>query len=278
MRFSSAIPLALAFASLATSQAEAIAPSALEARLNNGERLLIVDVRSSAAYSTAHIPSAINMPLDLLPHKKLPAGVPVIVYGDGLGVIADRDALAAVQSTGASNTDVLEGGFAAWQTHTSVDTAAAGLSRENIPGITYDQLVAADKEGIVLVDLRKPSAPAGEGRMAAAAESGTDVVGAFASKLNVPVKEGLEGATSLTDSARPGMMRAAGQSDVAPTPPLLVLVADDDATAKEAARNLRAAGYHRFTILVGGTEIIHHEGRRGMGRQSSDLPIFPNQP
>jgi hypothetical protein len=52
----------------------------------------------------------------------------------------------------------------------------------------------------------------------------------------------------------------------------MVLVADNDSAASEAARQLRASGQYRFTILIGGTESISHEGRIGTGRMDGSAP------
>jgi hypothetical protein len=52
----------------------------------------------------------------------------------------------------------------------------------------------------------------------------------------------------------------------------MVLVADNEAAANEAARQLRASGQYRFTILIGGTEAIRNEGRVGTGRMDGGLP------
>jgi hypothetical protein len=57
---------------------------------------------------------------------------------------------------------------------------------------------------------------------------------------------------------------------------LLVLVADNETAASEAARQLRASGQYRFTILIGGTESIRHEGRVGSARMDSDLVVPKN--
>src|SRR6478672_6171735 len=88
--------------------AAAMTPSDLSARLARNERLLLVDTRAATAYAEGHIPGAINIPFSLLPHKQLPASQLVVVYGDGLGVVDDAKALAAVRAKPGLNAELLE--------------------------------------------------------------------------------------------------------------------------------------------------------------------------
>lgn len=278
-------------AALAAGSAAAITPADLAGRLARNEPLLIIDVRAGSAYEESHIPGAINIPLGLLPHKPLPSSQPVVVYGDGLGVVDDARALAAVRSKPGVTAEVLEGGFAGWLSETRLSTAAPGVTRERVPGITYQQLLAAGKSDMVIVDLRTPGAApavaaARQDRPATAAMT-RDIVAEFAQKLGVPVVS----PSGLVVTAAAPAQRAA--SSTGGTPPkaaaapvekesksarLLVLVADSDTAANEAARQLRASGHYRFTVLIGGTEIIRHEGRQGTGRMDGDLPIVPSRP
>src|SRR5690606_16077086 len=162
----------------------------------------------------------------------------------------------------------------AWLSAAAPTTAAGGATRERLPGITYQQLVAAPKDGVVLVDLRAPSAAKVSGTATAQAMPAPDLVDTFAKQLGVPVRRRAAGgartmrASASSAAAAPAdatRTAAAIATDIAAaektstgTPPLLVLVADSDAAASEAARQLRASGYHRFTILIGGTLTIEH--------------------
>jgi rhodanese-related sulfurtransferase len=277
---------------LAAVPAGAITPAELAARLARNEAMFIIDVRSSTAYQQGHIPGAMNIPLGLLPHKQIPASLPVVVYGDGLGVIADGQALSVIRAKPGLRSDVLEGGYAAWMSVTRLTTASPGVAPEILPMISYDQLVAAAKVDMVLVDARSgtaappaAAAPAAAGeprreRQAAAAPA-SDLLAEFAAKIGVPVvSSDRPVATSRTASASaPGgstPARAAAPAPVElPSGKLLILVADSEAEATEVARRLRASGNYRFTILVGGTESIRHEGRIGTGRMdgSASTPI-----
>lgn len=272
---------------LAASSAAAVTPSDLAARISRSEPLLIVDVRGAAAYTEGHIPGAINIPLALLPHKPLPSTQPIIVYGDGLGVVDDARALQVTRAKPGVTADVLDGGYAGWVAETRLSTAAPGVTAEKVPGITYEQLVAAAKADVVLVDLRKPVAVASVSSVRkdepARAAMTRDVVAEFAQKLGVPIMTSGGAASSLakarTDGSGATPPRAAAPTaeSESKSARLLVLVADNDAEANEAARQLRARGHYRFTVLIGGTESIRHEGRVGTGRMDGDLPVIPSR-
>lgn len=280
------ITSALLFAGvLAANSALAMTPTDLAARLARSENIILIDVRSPTIYASGHIPGAMNIPLGLLPLKQLPASLPVIVYGDGLGVIDDSQALAVARSKVGVNADVLDGGYSAWLSDTRLSTAMPGVGRERLPGITYDQLVAAGKNDMVLVDLRRSgavvaTATASSKERQSAAVAVPDVVAAFAAKLGVPVVTSNGSiATAVTRAQSPSLNVAAAPARAAApsatggnSSRLLVLVADSDTAANEAARQLRASGQYRFTILIGGTESIRYEGRVGSGRTDGDVP------
>ena len=278
--------LALIAAMLAASQAWAITPADLAASLARNERLLVIDVRSGTAYQEAHIPGAINVPLALLAHKRLPTKDRVIVYGDGLGVVDDTEALSLVRAKPGIVADVLEGGFAGWLAETRLSTGATGVSREKLPGITYQQLVAANKSDVVLVDLRAPASRQAaadkvdpeSGRIMAAAVA-PDLLEDFAGELGVPVMRPVRTARMTASAEEFARDAGAGAASIAAqvgadggTRKLLVLVADNETAANEAARRLRASGYYRFTILIGGIDIVRHEGRVGLSRMDGDAP------
>lgn len=254
---------------LAVPFAAAVTPADLSARLAQKENILVVDVRSVDAYTAGHIPGAVNIPLSLLPYKRLPAASLIAICGDGLGFVDESKALAVVSNPSGSHVEVVTGGFAAWLAQTRVTTAPAGVVREQIPGITYDKLVTAAKGDVMMVDLRS-AAPAAMARpQAAAADAGAsdDIVAAFAVRLGVPL---VKVHPTATTSKLHAQIAAPATSNVLESfdrsGKLLVLVADNEAEASAAARQLRARGNYRFTILIGGTEAIRHEGRIGSGR------------
>ncbi len=261
----------------------AVTPAELAARVARNEPLFIIDVRSAIAYSAGHVPGAMNIPLGLLPYKQIPSSQSVIVYGDGLGVIDDAQALAVMRSKPGVRAEVIEGGYAAWLSETRLTTVPAGVGPEKLPGITYDQLIAASKGDMVLVDLRSiavaaTAAASPRKERLVAAEAAPDVLTAFAAKIGVPIvaPNGSVAAakvpgTSANTAAAPARA-AAPVTGGSGSGRLMVLVADNDTAASEAARQLRASGQYRFTILIGGTESISHEGRVGTGRMDGSAP------
>ena len=204
---------------LALNPVAAITPADLAARLARNEPLFIIDVRSAIAYADGHVPGAMNIPLGLLPHKQIPSVLQVIVYGDGLGLIDDSQALAVVRSKQGVRADMLEGGYAAWLSETRLTTVLPGVGPEKLPGITYDQLVAAGKGDMVLVDLRSTVAPASavsserkERQVAAAAAP--DILAVFASKIGVSVvasNRSVAAARAQSESAAVGGARPRGR-------------------------------------------------------------------
>lgn len=274
--------------------AAAMTPSDLSARLARNERLLLVDTRGATAYAEGHIPGAINIPVSLLPHKPLPVSQLVVVYGDGLGVVDDAKALVTVRAQPGINAELLEGGYVSWVGETRLSTSAAGVHAERIPGITYDQLVATTKTNVVLVDLRSAAAPAATvsaqttggsaKRPATAAAPAPDLLEDFARKIGVTMVAPTAGAPAparsqalAANGEKSPARAAAAVESIEKSDKLLVLVADDETAANEAARQLRARGQYRFTVLIGGTESIRHEGKTGSGRMDGGLPVNPNQ-
>lgn len=92
-----------------------ITPGDLQARLEAGEQIVIVDVREPNEWTGGLIPGAHPVPrgvLELQVDGKLPLDATVVLYCAGGG----RSALAArsLQEMGFSRVENLEGGFQAW--------------------------------------------------------------------------------------------------------------------------------------------------------------------
>jgi rhodanese-related sulfurtransferase len=260
----------------AVPMAPAISPSELATRMAANEPLVIIDVRSATAYAAGHVPGAINIPVNLLPYKPLPTGQPVIVCGDGLGVVDATKALDVVRSK-VTQADVLVGGYAAWLTDTRLSTIGRGVTREQFAGITYDQLVVATKGDIVLVDLRgtNPGVAHALSDSTAIAAAASDPLQDFAMRLGVP----LLGGTPKPKAGAAARALSAPALDALNQPgKLLVLVANDESVANETARQLRARGIYRFTILIGGMEAIRYEGKIGSGRMTGGVYGGETQP
>lgn len=251
------IQLALALCS-AVFCAGAMSPQDLQKIVAAGEPITIIDLRSEALFQESHIPNAINIPAVLVPRKNLPPLGRVVVYDDGLGQEAAKNSAAALNRMNGIQAEVLDGGLAAWEQSAAHTTAAAGLSPESTPVITYDRLKRTSPEEVVLVDLRRPSAAPGQSRQAAGDPAPlSDLTAEFP---NTPIIK--------SPFTSPPARRQSGS-----VPPLLVLIDNGNGAAQESARALKANGVKRFAILAGGEEIIARKGRPGLQRVGTTFTV-----
>jgi len=238
--------------------ASALTVAGLNTQLAQGAKLTVVDVRSTALFTQGHIPGAINIPAALCSQKNLPPLGKVVVCGTGLGRDAEENAAAiALARKPGLSVEVLEGGYAAWQSVQGLTTQARGLKPEALNYISYAQLKAAKAEDVVLVDLRhqaaaKPNATTTN----PAAQPLTDLAQAFP---GFKVRQSPFSAKPQTASAGAG----------SGTLPLLVLIDNGDGTAVETARTLQGGGIKRYAILAGGELILARQGQRGLQRMSA---------
>lgn len=92
-----------------------VRPAALQARLDGGEQIVIIDVREPNEWAGGLIPGAHPVPRGVLEPQvdgKLPLDATVVLYCAGGG----RSALAArsLREMGFSGVENLDGGFEAW--------------------------------------------------------------------------------------------------------------------------------------------------------------------
>jgi rhodanese-related sulfurtransferase len=216
-------------------RAGAITAAALQRDLAAGDRLTIIDIRQTSLF----IPAA------LCPLKNMPPLGKVVVYDDGLGCHGMGElqtAAAALAKKPGITVDILSGGYAAWQSAHGLTTAVRGLRAETINYITYAQLQAVDPGDVLLVDLRKPT-------------------GAV-----------LKNSSRLTDLSREFPGRRVTASALAQTEgnsgaaPLVVLIDSADGSAEATARLLKAKGFQRYAVLVGGELAIARKGKPGLER------------
>ncbi len=230
----------------------------LRALQAGGEKMTIIDVRSTELFSQGHIPGAINIPAALCGPKKLPPLGRVVVYDQGLGHDQLDLAVEELNKKPGIQAERLEGGLAAWEAHLAPTTRPSGMALETLPIITFDQLKAVSGADTVLVDLRQE-----------AAQERQDVATA-----------GVAPPRSLSDLGRlfpnisrvvrspfdlPQTRQETGKS-AAPRP-LMVLI--DNGTGLEAQKMLRALkanGVTRVVILAGGEQILARDGRPGLQR------------
>ena len=247
-------PVWLAIGCLGAWNAGALSVAGLNEQLAEGAKLTIVDVRSTSLFTQGHIPGAINIPAALCSGKNLPPLGKVVVCGAGLGKDAEETAAAAALALKPGlSVEVLEGGYAAWQSAQGRTTQPRGLKPEALNYITYAQLKAAKADGVVLVDLRHQPAVKSNAAAAPAAPPLTDLAQAF---------PGFQISQSAF-SAKPQIKSAAAGSG---PPPLLVLIDNGDGTAVETARALQGGGVKRYAILAGGEVILARQGQPGLQR------------
>src|SRR5688572_32976556 len=80
-------------------------------RMEAGEKMTFIDVRTTIAFKEGHIPGAINVPAALVPQKQLPLLGDVVVYDAGLGVETAAQTAVALNQKPGITARVLEGGF-----------------------------------------------------------------------------------------------------------------------------------------------------------------------
>jgi rhodanese-related sulfurtransferase len=244
----------LALGCLAVSKAGALTVAELSRQIAQGARLTVVDIRATALFTQGHIPGAINIPAELCAAQNLPPIGSVVVCGAGLGQDAGESAAAALARIPGVTVEVLEGGYAAWESAQGLTTRSRGVTPERLNYISYAQLKAAKPDAVVLVDLRHPPvAKAGAVAAAAMTPSLTDLAAAFPGFHLAQSPSGAK-AQNLADGSSSG------------PPPLLVLIDNGDGVAQEAARKLEAGGQKRYAILAGGELILAREGQAGLQR------------
>ena len=246
----------------------AISPADIQKRLSAGQTITLIDVRSTDLFKQGHIPNALSIPASLVPLKALPPLGQVVVYDDGLGPDTAAAAASALNRKPGITAQVLEGGFAAWQSAKAPTTASRGMQREEFPMITYDGLKRTPAKDVVLVDLRNPAASAGSTPQAKVIPQPlTDLQSEFPG-------------TRVTRSPADSAVLSKTLSADAGKPPLLVLVDNGDGVAARAmSRTLKANGVKRFVILAGGEQILARKGQPGLERSGGGFttpsPVRP---
>jgi rhodanese-related sulfurtransferase len=241
----------------------AVSPAEVQLLLAAGEKITFVDVRAKTLFQKGHVPGAINVPAALVPSKQLPPLGRVVVYDDGLGRDTATLAAAALNQKTGITAEVLEGGFATWESARATTTKAAGLKPEETPFITYADLSSVQGDDVVLVDLRKEPVQLRQDSAAQPAvppEPLTDLRQQFSKVRGI----------TRSPFDLPQMRQASAGS---PAPPLLVLIDNGDGAAQEMARKLKANGVTRFAILAGGEQIVARQGRSGLGRAASTIVV-----
>jgi len=92
-----------------------IAPEEYKKRLDAKQAYAVIDTRPHTTYIQGHVPGAVNLPLDQLESHfdKIPKGVRIVTYGDS--ELEDFQSGIRLFDLGFLSTEVLKGGFSAWQ-------------------------------------------------------------------------------------------------------------------------------------------------------------------
>lgn len=243
--------------------AESLSAEELAERLVSDEPPLLLDIRREHQYEAGHIPGAINIPLAMLGSRQLPPVGEIILYGDGLGETDPLEAVALLEKREGLEPVWLRGGYAAWETVSGVSTAPPGFQKSSQRHITYDRLKASGGNGAVIYDLRKKAGSALEEHFPEARV----VRGDRSHVLRVASDAGSarpQAVDTEATKANPLLRDKRSSSEE-----LIVLIDDDNASAREVAASLRARGLHRVVILAGGEMMVEMEGRSGLERASS---------
>lgn len=230
----------------------------LQHQLTNSSPLTVIDVRSPALFVQGHIPGAINIPASLCPLKKVPPLGKVIVCGAGLGRDETDTAASALAAKPGVTVEILEGGFAAWESAHFQTTRAKGRQSEAVNYISYAQLKAVKPEEVVLVDLRQSPRPPAQTRALSAVRSDPPLTDLAREFPNLP--------STPSAFALPQTRRTLAPRSI--TAPLLVLIDNGDGTAEAMGRTLKANGNKRYAILLGGETILARHGQPGLQRSS----------
>ena len=232
----------------------AITAAELKSALDAGEKLTVIDLRSNELYRAGHIPGAINIYHGVIEQRSLPRIGRVVAYCDGLGSTYAPACIAALNAKPGIEAEMLEGGFASWETLSAEMTTAGNLRPYRGPDvIDYKTLVGTGGRGVVVVDVCKGTSGRTTG---------------WEGGLPAFCRAKLSGANLTRNPAR--FVEKHGGSV-----PLLVVVDDDEnnVDAMREAKRLRAGGYRRVVVLAGGVEAIRREGRGGLRRVSSSILV-----
>lgn len=247
----------VAFTGVLTIPVMALTASELGVLLNEKTPVTLIDVRDGSFFQRGHLPGAINVPVRVLPLKKLPPLGRVVVYGRGLGQEDMDAALRFLNEKPGIKAELLEGGYAAWEMSRGTTTQSAGLQEDDgVNVISYQglQKLYVNDDDVVLVDLRTP---------APLTRQGVDVEEQPVSLLETfPGKSVVKSPFEV--AGVPGSGKMARQSDQ--PLPLMVLIDDGDGKAQEMARILNANGVQRVVVLAGGEKILERAGIPGLQR------------
>lgn len=218
----------------------ALTPLELKKILDQGDDVTLIDIRSTALYTQGHIQNAINIPASLIPMKRVPGFGPAIVYGDGIRTDITKGAVEDLNRLNGIQVQVLEGGFAAWESLNFTTTRAKGLNKRRFHYLSYQDLksVAADNKDVVFLDMRSES------------ERLTDLSTSFPGLSSIRVRDKSQRSSSKIDKQRKTRHER-----------LYILIDDGNGESEKMAKILMAKGVGRLAIMTGGERMLRREGR-----------------
>lgn len=241
------ILVVLGWIGVVASPGHAISVEELRMLRDRGERVVIVDVRSTAEFEAGHVQGAIHVPARVIPRKRLPPFGRVIVVGDGIDVATAEAAAGALNEKTGIRAEVLRGGYLAWSGAGGSGSRAPGLYGPGVPHIGYAHLARAAVENpdLVLVDLRM-------------GESRTPLGALFPGVSVISPPEAARRSDTDGELRLRSLFADAGPTGAS----LYVLIDDGDGrTAEPVARRLGGAGFGRVAILAGGEQALQSRGQ-----------------
>jgi len=209
--------------------ANAMTLSSLNEKITANQKITIIDIRSTGQYQKSHIPGAINIPARLCPYKKLPRLEHVVVYGDGLNQKTLHQAVSALDKKEGIRAEALDGGFSQWKANNYPITKSPGMTREELPYITFHDFenMITSRTDILLLDIRN---------QAHSSRFMSDLQYRYP---NIPVVH--------------SPFRV-NQKQMKQSHPLFVVIDSGDGASEQMAHRMKSAGIKHFVILTGGEQ------------------------
>jgi rhodanese-related sulfurtransferase len=228
------------------------------ARLNEGNGLWLIDVRSASAYDEVHVEGSVSIPADTLAHKKFSPQKTLILVDDSLGQKAAREAADELVKRGQGRVSVLEGGIAGWK--------AEGLplveKKTSLRGVNADEVKWALVHAVPfkLYDLRD-----GKDRQRAPMKNSEAVAGKTIEDRIEKLKHALSGSEKRKDLAS----RISKKQQI-------VLVFSASADAAGYTQRILQVARNDVRYLIGGYEAMVSERTPGQHTAGS-CPTCPVQ-
>jgi rhodanese-related sulfurtransferase len=269
----------LFYSILAVNLGLAVTAEDLSRMLEEEGNITLVDTRYKNDYANNHIQGAINIPARACRLKNLPPLGRIIVYGDGVDTASAAQAAFFLNQKPGITAEILEGGLGRWETLQYPMSVKRGMTREELPAITYDSLTSVYKKNtdLIFVDLRRfPEGTTDVRQTSQYKETKTSVTqsGNF-----TDISEQFPGATIVSSLPVSGSKTASGARSIQSRIPssdsgshCYVLIDNCDGTAEKTARRMKARGIHRFVILTGGEKILSRKGKSGIQRLNGGNP------